>query len=157
MIDSYTEKITASAYVDLNPIRAKIASSPEDSNHTSIQHRIEHVKNNQRQTTNRLYPFVGNPRKNMPEGLPFRLADYIELVDITGRIMRDDKRGFINQNAPPILQRLNIAPENWMYLSRHFESKFKRLVGSALNLKAACKSLGYKRTPSLRYCEKYFT
>jgi len=91
----------------------------------------------------------------MPEGLPFRLADYIELVDITRRIMRKDKRGFIKQNMPPILKRLNIDPENWMYLSINFESKFKGLMGSALHLKAVCKSLGYKRTPSLGHCEHF--
>ena len=34
-----------------------------------------------------------------------RLIDYIELVDWTGRIIRDDKRGAINETAPPILQR----------------------------------------------------
>jgi len=46
-------------------------------------------------------PFAGNPRKDMPRGLPFKLTDYIELVDWTGRIMRDDKRGYINNNLPP--------------------------------------------------------
>ena len=40
-----------------------------------------------------LQRFVGNPRQNMPDGLPFRLADYLELVDWTGRQIREDKRG----------------------------------------------------------------
>jgi len=29
----------------------------------------------------------------MPEGLPFHLADYLELVNWTGRAVREDKRG----------------------------------------------------------------
>jgi hypothetical protein len=35
---------------------------------------------------------VTNPRRDMPSGLPFRLTDYLELVDWTGRILRNDKK-----------------------------------------------------------------
>jgi len=38
-----------------------------------------------------------------PEGLPFHLADYLELVNWTGRGVRDDKRGAIAEDVPPIL------------------------------------------------------
>ena len=87
------------AYVDLNPIRAKMAETPESSEHTSAKRRIRSMKrpNEQLQTSqpDALYPFAGNPREAMPEGLPFRLTDYLELVDWTGRILREDKRGAI--------------------------------------------------------------
>ncbi len=43
----------------------------------------------------------------MPEGLPFRLPDYLELVDWSGRIIREDKRGAIPDNLPALLQRLD--------------------------------------------------
>lgn len=48
----------------------------------------------------------------MPEGLPFRLTVYIELVEWTGRQMREDKRGYILQNLPPILERLDLDQRN---------------------------------------------
>ena len=70
------------AYVDLNPIRAKMAETPETSDHTSIKQRIAAAKNNE--TPKNLAQFVGNPREPMPQGLPFTLKDYIELVDWTG-------------------------------------------------------------------------
>ena len=148
-------------YVDLNPIRAKLADSPEDSDYTSIQQRIAIARqaslpNHPQQQPKSLMPFAGYPRKDMPRGLPFRLTDYLDLVDWTGRILRTDKRGAIPDNLPPIMERLNIDPQNWLYLTRHFESPFKGLVGSAYKLKQACQTLGYQRTPGLRSCEAYF-
>jgi len=33
-------------------------------------------------------PFVGNPLKTMPKGLPFELKDYLELIELIGRYIR---------------------------------------------------------------------
>jgi hypothetical protein len=71
------------AYVDLNPIRAKMAKTPETSDHTSIQQRINATK--QTQQPNNLMPFVGNLRQDMPKGIAYSLKDYCELVDTTGK------------------------------------------------------------------------
>lgn len=40
-----------------------------------------------------LRPFVGNLRNDMPKGLLFNLTDNLELVDLRGRVFREDKRG----------------------------------------------------------------
>ena len=150
------------AYVDLNPIRAKLAKTPERSDYTSIKTRIEKAKQasipaHPKQQPATLFPLVGYPRKEIPEGIPFRLDDYIELVDWTGRVLREDKRGAIPDTLPPILERLHLEGEQWLYLSIHFESPFKGLVGSVYKLKQACQSLGYIRTPGRRACEQLFT
>ena len=149
------------AYVDLNPIRARMAKKPETSDHTSIKQRFNKAQqttqaNHKRQQPKALLTFAGYPRNNMPKGLPFRLTDYLELVDWTGRFLREDKRGAISDNLPPILERLNMDTKHWLYLANHFESPFKGLVGSAYNLKQACHKLGYQRTPGIRSCETYF-
>ena len=94
------------AYVDLNPIRAKMAKTPESSDHTSIKQRAIKAQqvaqpNHPNQQASELMPFVGYPRENIPKGLPFRLTDYLELVDWSGRIMREDKRGAITKHPPP--------------------------------------------------------
>ncbi|MDD1796499.1 transposase, partial [Enterovibrio sp. ZSDZ42] len=87
--------LAAMAYVDLNPVRAAIAETPETSEHTSVKARIDSLKKEEN-TTPCLYPFAGNPRERMPEGIPLRLLDYLELVDWTGRHSREDKRGNID-------------------------------------------------------------
>ncbi|MBL1275168.1 MAG: transposase [Ectothiorhodospiraceae bacterium] len=148
------------AYIDLNPVRAGIANTPEESDHTSIQKRLNKAKtaaqpNHPQQQEKQLLIFAGNPKEDMPKGLPFRLTDYLELVDWTGRILRDDKRETIPKNTPPILNRLNIETKHWLYLTKNFESPFKGLVGSVEKLKQVCKSLGYKRTPGINGCKQY--
>jgi REP element-mobilizing transposase RayT len=72
------------AYVDLNPVRAKMNATPETSKHTSIFQRIEGIKDSKQPTT--LMRFVGNHRQNLPHGFAYSLIDYCELVDCTGGV-----------------------------------------------------------------------
>ncbi len=150
------------AYVDLNPIRACMADSPENSDHTSIKSRINQARSAVTPCTfdqqpSHLYPFVGNPREPMPEGLPFLLTDYIELVEWTGRQVRDDKRGTINQTLPPILERLGLDQKSWLHASTQFESRFKSIVGAAHTVRQACEHFGKRWTHGLKECEVLFS
>ena len=140
-------------YVDLNPVRACLANTPEESDHTSIQQRIRAT----RQSNTQLFPFVGNSRKQMPQGIPFKRNDYIELVDWTGRMIRNDKRGAIPEHLPPILKRLKQNAENWLYITQNFESRFKGFVGAVHKIKKICSSLAYQRCVGIRACADYFT
>ena len=144
---------TCMAYVDLNPIRAQIANAPETSDYTSVKTRIDTAQTEPEAAEPKqpkpLFPFVGYPRLDMPAGLPFRFQDYLALVDWTGRQIRADKRGSIAQQTPPILERLNIDADHWIYNTQHFESQFKGIVGTVLSIKAQCHRLGYQRTPGL--------
>jgi len=150
------------AYVDLNPIRAQLAKTPEESHYTSVRERITTAiaaptPELPEQQPPHLLPFVGDLRLEMPKGLPFRLADYLELVEFTGRILREGKRGAISHQLPPILQRLGIEQEQWHYLTTRFESPFKGLVGAAHRLKAAYQALGYRRIPGVAACRRCFS
>jgi hypothetical protein len=140
-------------YVDLNPIRAKIADSPELSDHTSAQKRIKEIQRTPKEKTEAyqpktLFPFVGNPREPMPIGLPFKLEDYLELLDWTGRQIRHDKRGAIDASLPPILNRLNIEAQNWLYSTQHFERGFKGFAGKLASVQDKLPKLGYQRIPN---------
>ncbi len=142
------------AYVDLNPVRAGVAETPEQSEYTAIKERAHQCKLNPDATDesnapNGLLPFAGYPHQNMPKGLPFRLKDYLELVDWTGRAILENKRGYIPDHNPPMLERLQIDHKHWLFMTQHFESRFKGLVGSSYALKAACRKLQLRRTPNL--------
>ena len=66
------------AYVDLNPVRANMSKVPETSAHTSILLRTISAKEGKQPAE--LLPFVGNPKRVMPKGLPFVLEDYLNLL-----------------------------------------------------------------------------
>lgn len=120
------------AYVDLNPVRAKMAKTPESSDHTSIKYRINAARVGK--TPKRLMPFAGNPRQEMPQGLPFTLPDYLQLVDITSRYIHPNKRGKVEHSLPCILERLNIEHEQWLTLTTQFETCFKQAAGKVIHL-----------------------
>ncbi|MES9832159.1 MAG: alpha-amylase family glycosyl hydrolase [Candidatus Thiodiazotropha sp. DIVDIV] len=92
--------LTCMSYVDLNPIRAKIADRPEASDFTSIQERISHYQKEREKTRNHqnittiapehLLPFVGGEHKDKKPCLNFSLPDYLELIDWAGRAIRED-------------------------------------------------------------------
>ncbi|WHI47264.1 transposase [Microbulbifer sp. VAAF005] len=143
------------AYVDLNPIRANIAKTPEESDYTSIQQRIRTAVSG-KQPKN-LLPFVGSDRLNMPKGLPFQLDHYLELVDWSGRHLDPRKRGCITENTPPILERLSISPKHWRYLNRNFESRFKGLVGSVEAVKQTCIQLDKRWVHGIADCRRFLS
>ncbi len=136
--------ISCMAYVDLNPIRAGIASTPEASDFTSIQQRIKQVAEPPQVSLDeeipRLLGFSGKRYDDL--GLPCTLIDYVELVDWSGRAIRSDKIGSIQQDLPPILERLNIDPVHLLrYLNRK-EKGFVHAIGTKQAIQAAAFKLG---------------
>ena len=148
--------VACMAYVDLNPVRARMDKTPETSKHTSIKIRIEIAKADQTQPKN-LFPFIGYERQDQPEGLPFKLTDYLELVDFTGRIMREDKRGNIDVSLVPILQRINLSSEQWLEVTTSFEKHFKAAAGAEAYLAEYCEHTDLQRRSGLAACKRFFS
>jgi len=158
--------LSVMAYVDLNPVRAAIAETPETSDHTSIKQRIEDLspddrKDKAKATTcavqetevlenlkpgkNTLLNLqIESAFKKLPEapllpfeptcslgtGIPFTLEDYLELVDVVGRVVHPDKRGFILERTPAILVRLGIDAEEFVANADQFLKEFGCAVGT---------------------------
>jgi len=128
--------LTCMSYVDLNPIRAQMAHTPEESDYTSIQQRIRQWhKTQQAQATlttpaPKLMPLVKQHRDPHQHSIGFTLKDYIELVDWAGRAMREDKRGAIDANEPPILHRLGIETGAFMeHMKGKHQEHYPKLMG----------------------------
>jgi hypothetical protein len=128
--------LSCMAYVDLNPISAKMAKTSETSQHISIQKRTEAIQQQNKRQPYKLLPFVGNPRQDMPQGMAFSLQDYCELVDTTGRIIRADKAGAISSAQSPILSRLGLSEEQWLTLTTEFEQHFCYAAGAEQMMQA---------------------
>ncbi len=139
------------AYVDLNPIRAKQSSTLEQSNHTSIQLRIQGALRGEQPKN--LLPFIGNERKCQAKGINFSLQNYLELVDETGRIVRLDKNGYINENTVKLLEKINISPNNWLKLVTEFEMLFRGPAGTLQQLTVYCEHLEKRRRHFAASCQ----
>jgi REP element-mobilizing transposase RayT len=146
ILPSESAIVACMAYVDLNPIRAGLAASPEKSDFTSAQERIADLKSADAVSTpdakdmriehgpkaGWLAPVELEPkRKKVREKCSGRrasnkgclfmtLAEYLQLLDWTGRQLKPGKRGAIPKNAPPILDRLNLSAELWLHAVEHF-------------------------------------
>src|SRR5688572_27298872 len=146
--------LTAMAYVDLNPVRAGVAATPEESEFTSIYARIQqhapHLRARRTvpEKTNRnarlhappLLAFRDQDTELQPS-MPMRFEDYLQLVDWTGRVARTDKCA-INSNLPTILTRLQIDPDAWRATMRVGGNSFGRALGRVERLRAHARRLG---------------
>lgn len=135
------------AYVDLNPIRAGLTDCPENSDFTSIQTRLRQyaasLKKQEPDTTGPLteqppdlLPFVGGEHVDAPSGIAFALPDYLQLVDWTGRAVREDKRGAIPADLQPIFQRLGLDESQWLETVQHFGRRYRLAAGATEKLRA---------------------
>ena len=153
--------LTAMAYVDLNPIRAGIAPTPEESEFTSIYQRIRTLRESelQEKKANKRSPAV--PLKSFSpsdtaHAIPYRIEHYIELVDWTGRAIRNDKRGAIDAKFPPIAARLNIDAEAWKAAMQPRGNVFGRAMGKLDHLRLHAQTLGQSWVRGLRKAERLY-
>jgi hypothetical protein len=135
--------LAAMAYVDLNPVRAGIAATPESSDFTSIQERIRGGKSKpeapsqQPETSEEsLMPFDATAR--MDWAIPFAYDDYLDLVDWTGRAIHPKKRGAIPAHQPKILQRIGMDAEQFIHYANRFLKEFGGAVGKPEKLVEFC-------------------
>ena len=132
----------------LNPVRAGMASTPEESHYTSIKERLtpqfclkKAIQEQIEQGVILSFPVPLKPlckfedtiNNQQQTGIFFSLESYLELIDYTGRIIRPDKRGAIPLNLPPILQRLHLNMKVWRENSTNFEKNYRRRFSKPYN------------------------
>ena len=187
-------------YVDLNPIRAGLATTPEDSDFTSIQERIRAWQNLPDSTKaepdiprgacgrNQLMPpdegetsrpvsecmSAINPSLDGPSSsalwlcpissesqrrgiLQMTAAEYFDLVDKSGRMIRADRRGAIDAELAPILMRIGAKPEAWIETISRFGTKFRLAAGLLSNLRSFALKLGQRWLTGITAARAAFT
>ncbi|MGE3318220.1 MAG: transposase [Candidatus Berkiella sp.] len=129
--------LSAMVYVDLNPIRSQIAQTPEESDFTSIQERLKtfakHLKNQSASLAPQpqsLVPFADlHIADDINPIIDFKLLDYFELVESTGRMIHQDKKGIIPNDLAPLLLRLGLDAKYWLQSVKHLQTRFSYAIG----------------------------
>ena len=155
--------LTCMSYVDLNPIRAGLADTPETSDFTSVQQRAQSVRLDHeirprvRQPHIPLLPFKEVESLRAPDHLPFTLHDYLALVDWAGRAVRETKPGVIPAGLPPILTRLGIAPAHYLKTQRrHHNHAFGIAMGCVDSLRRTAHNLGQRYIRGMTEARRLF-
>ena len=173
LIETEASILTCMVYVDLNPVRAAIAATPEESDFTGAKERIDDLRIElatgasgdlnltlssqeisvhdwerlDNEHSGWLCPIeideakdeIGpaedqNGRRISRKGVfAISLTRYLELLDWTGRQLRNDKRGFITIALTPILERLGLTAKGFVNLIRWAGEGTKRQKNSDLN------------------------
>ena len=142
------------AYVDLNPVRARVAKDPVSSEFTSVHDRLadrqsaadvqtadaQDVRTEHGRKAGWMAPLsLDVPRKAVRERknvrrasnkgcLPMTLDQYLQLLDWTGRQLHRQKPGRIPPESADILKRLECSKETWLDLVKNFRKRFRRIV-----------------------------
>jgi REP element-mobilizing transposase RayT len=137
-----TSLLSAMVYVDLNPIRAQVAATLEDSLFTSVRQRIKHLKAHGTEPAD-LIPLNYSSQSSI--SLDIGIKDYLYMVDEIGRSIRDDKRGYISAKVPQILESLSIDPDECLDMIQYIETDYAHAVGTTAMLRQA----GYRKRRSM--------
>lgn len=133
--------LSVMAYVDLNPMRAKIAESPQASEYTSIQNRLGNAIRGH--FHGKLLPFSDDiDVQSRQEHIPYRFKDYLELLDWTGQHIHPEIHILATSQIPPTLISLGIAPNRWLHNCRKLEQSFHFAIGPSKAVKQLCQAFG---------------
>ena len=168
--------VACMAYVDLNPVRARVVDRPERSRQTGVRARIVARQRYQaarrirahrpREATRVLAKESLTEAETGPEvGLwlaplarccvalagsapvdtrrhGWSADDYLQLVDLSGRVLRGGKRGAIPTELAPLLARLDLDVEAWVAVLFGWRSFVGRAVGGLAARTAQAGRLG---------------
>jgi len=166
-------------YVDLNPVRACIAESLEDSEFTSAYDRIMARKALKREKVldknkEQLAPeVIAQERKvirfsldrvKMLQSLdgadaPSRYwgeDEYLKILDWTGRQIRKDKPGVISEDIRPLLESLELDAGEWVETVRKYRKRFGLMAGTVEHIREAAERTGKAWLKGCRSCEAAF-
>jgi len=166
-------------YVDLNPVRAQVAESLEDSDFTSAYDRIMARKAASRKQLLELeaQQMDQNILKQEQTAIAYRLervsmlvdldgteapspywgtTQYLQILDWTGRHLQKDKPGVISDEIRPVLESLELDADEWVESVRKYRKRFRLMAGTSAHIRAAAAHAGRAWFKGCRSCEAVF-
>jgi len=134
--------LTCMAYVDLNPVRAGIAQTPEASMYTSIRQRLTGSHDVQTAVARLLKtkelqrfdlpmkplaPFA-DEHESTADTLPLGWDEYYRLVDSTARLIRLGQRDSTPILSRSTLQQLQLSGKEWLQACTSFDYRHRTLT-----------------------------
>lgn len=164
--------LTCMSYVDLNPIRAGIAGSLEESEFTSILERLQAFGPAGKTSSPEGTPGRPTPAKGATGGelvpfleqgvtpgnavgrwtthpIPIGFEDYVVLLRETARLIAEERSGGaeITGAGADVLQRVDLCPSGFLDSIRHYSTRFFTMVGQTHRIDAECERRRYRRRP----------
>ena len=163
--------LTCMSYVDLNPIRAGMATTLEESDFTSIQQRLfdlgrdpavqERAADNAPCEGTRLHPelvpFAPAGTMSDADELPVDLDSYVDLLRATGAAVRSaNPEATLPASAMQTLERLGVRGEHWLETIRSYRKRFFSMIGCVHRIALHCARTDRDQAKGTRWAARVF-
>ena len=162
-------------YVDLNPIMAGEAKSPETARYTSIFQRLE-ARGQRANARNRADGWLGvltwdrkterdadrlllsrTGRRASDQGLlSITLDEYLKLLKWTARLLTSGQRQKIPVDLEAILDRLDLEPDAWQETLESYDTSFCHAVGPPASLEKVARRMGVRHLKGISAARRIF-
>lgn len=147
--------ISCMVYVDLNPIRAGIATTLENSHYTSIKRRLACLKVGKQPLELKC---LKTPLQSGPSFINIELICYTHLLRQTATRLKNAR--IVNTPSmkikSSILEQFGIDEDNWLTLTSHIEEEFSYVVGSVTYMEEYRKKLHQKKLKGISTALRLF-
>jgi len=161
--------LTCMSYVDLNPIRAGMARTLEESEFTSIQQRLEEYAREQCEVRNGQDSGPAEPRRpelsrfaqpgvvDADRDLPMSFEEYLELLAATGAAVRAEDPGMtMSSQSVHLLERFGIESEHWVETVKNYRRHFFSMVGHVHRIALYCARVDREKAKGSAWAKKVF-
>lgn len=144
--------IACMAYIDLNPVRAKMVRYAEQAKYTGFSRRAGCFKLGR--ATTLLMPFFERGRDRL-NTIPCRFSDYQQLIRLlTANTLTSAPDAKLS--VPEPVSQLGIKPQCWQLLTSRFEALFHGAVGTEAELADFCKAQRKQKVRSRSIARQIF-
>jgi putative transposase len=147
--------LTCMTYVDLNPIRAGLATTLEESDFTSIQERLLAASRGHCETPPALLPFR---EQNGPGGEPLPLAfpDYVAVLRWTAAALTQPRGAPATAALTAAFEQVDLESTGFVTIVRHYARTFFTMVGHVHRIDVESRRRGYKRRPGIHAARRLY-